>query len=61
MNSITFNDVPFVGDAMATWNGQVIWTNHISGDCPPDLCSMIVKSMYVIDDIMVFDLKMKGE
>ena len=57
-----FGDVPFVGDAIATYDGKVIWTNHESGDCPPDLCVMFyVKSMYIVDNQFVFELTKEGE
>ena len=57
-----FGDVPFIGDAIATYEGKVIWTNHESGDCPPDLCIMYyVDNMYIIDGQFVFELTKEGE
>ena len=59
---IKFGDVPFIGDAIATLNGEVIWTNHESGDCPPDLCVMYyVESMYIVNNQFVFELTREGE
>ena len=58
---VRFNDIPFVGDAIATHNGKVIWTNHESGDCPPDVCMMIVSNVYIVDGQFIFELKYEGE
>jgi len=52
-----FADIPFSGDAIAIHNGSVIWTNRESGDCPPDIAMMIVANTYVVDNLIVFDLK----
>ena len=53
---IRFSDIPFTGDAIAIHNGKVIWTNLISGDCPPDIAFMSVQNLYVIDNLLVFEL-----
>lgn len=53
---VHFIDIPFTGDAIALHNGKVIWTNHESGDCPPDICMMTVSNMYTIDSQLVFEL-----
>jgi len=52
---IRFHDVPFTGDAV------VIWHNFHSGDCPPDIEMLYVKSMYVEDGVVVFELTDKDE
>lgn len=53
---ITFADFPFSGDAVATHNGKVIWTNHDSGDCPPDIAFMYVENSYIVDGELVVEL-----
>lgn len=58
---IKFGDVPFVGDAIATLNGKVIWTNHESGDCPPDIHILYVQNLYIADGQFVFELTKEGE
>lgn len=57
---IRFADIPFSGEAIATLDGKVIWTNYESGDCPPDIAYMFVEDSYVVDNILVFELS-KGE
>lgn len=54
---VLFADIPFVGEAIATINGKEIWSNHISGDCPPDICLMEVDCVYIEDGRFVFELK----
>ena len=54
--SVMLNDIPFAGNAIAIHNGKVIWTNHESGDCPPDVATLHVRSMYVVDNVIVFEL-----
>ncbi len=54
---VRFIDIPFEGDAIALHNGKVIWTNHDSGDCPPDIALMYVENMYVADGHFVFELE----
>ena len=54
---IRFADVPFSGDAIATKDGRIIWTNRESGDCPPDIAIMIVTNIYTVDGTFVFELK----
>ena len=61
MSSIYFNDVPFVGDAVATLDGKVIWTNHYSGDCPPDIALLFVKNVYIVDGEFIFELTKEEE
>lgn len=53
---VIFNDVQFTGDAIATSGGKVIWTNLVSGDCPPDIAVMKVVNLYVVDNVLVFEL-----
>lgn len=57
---VRFVDIPFEGDAIALHNGKVIWTNHNSGDCPPDISMMTVASVCIIDGQFVFELE-KGD
>ena len=59
--SIRFNDIPFEGEAIATVDGKVIWTNHYSGDCPPDIAMMFVKNIYTADGQFIFELTEEGE
>lgn len=59
--SIRFADIPFEGEAIATLDGKVIWTNFYSGDCPPDVAMMFVKNIYMVDGQFVFELSEKGE
>ena len=59
--NIRLIDIPFEGDAIATLDGKVIWTNHESGDCPPDICMMFVRNMYITDGQFVFELAQEGE
>lgn len=58
---VRFIDVPFMGEAIATHDGKVIWHNFHSGDCPPDISNLYVKYMYVEDKVLVFELTEKGE
>lgn len=52
-----FIDIPFDGEAIALHDGKVIWTNHYSGDCPPDICMMNVASVYIVDGQFIFELE----
>ena len=61
MDNVHLINLPIEGDAIATHNGRVIWTNHESGDCPPDIIMMIVKNIYIIDGEFVIELKYEGE
>lgn len=56
-----FIDIPFEGEAIATHDGKVIWSNTFSGDCPPDICMMLVKNMYIVDGSFIFELIREGE
>lgn len=51
-----FCDIPFAGEAIALLHGKVIWTNYISGDCPPDVAMMTVTNVYITDGIFIFEL-----
>lgn len=51
-----FADIPFSGEAIAIHDGKVIWTNHESGDCPPDIATLHVSNLYTIDNVLVFEL-----
>ena len=55
--SIRFADIPFEGEAIATLDGKVIWTNFYSGDCPPDIAMMTVASVYIVDGQFIFELE----
>lgn len=57
---IRFADIPFQGEAIATLDGKVIWTNFYSGDCPPDVAMMFVKNIYTTDGQFVFELSREG-
>lgn len=52
-----FIDIPFAGEAIALHDGKVIWTNHYSGDCPPDIGMMTVASVYIVDGQFIFELE----
>lgn len=53
---VRFIDIPFAGEAIALHDGKVIWTNHDSGDCPPDIGMMTVTNVYITDGIFIFEL-----
>lgn len=54
---VRFIDIPFAGEAIALHDGKVIWTNHDSGDCPPDIAMMTVASVYIVDGQFIFELE----
>lgn len=54
---VRFIDIPFAGDAVAMHDGKVLWTNHHSSDCPPDVAMMTVASVYIVDDEFIFELE----
>ena len=51
-----FIDIEFEGDAIALYNGKVIWSNLEDGDCPPDVAMMYVTNMYTVGGMLVFKL-----
>lgn len=53
---IMLNDLPFAGSIIAMRNGKVIWTNHESGDCPPDIACMEVKNSYIVNGELIVEL-----
>ena len=54
---IRFADIPFSGDAIATHNGKIVWSNMRSGDCPPDIAMMVIVNMYTSCGAIIFELK----
>ena len=60
-NKLTLNDFPINGSAIATIDGRVVWSNHESGDCPPDIAMMHVKNTYKINGELVIELTNEEE
>ena len=53
---ITLNDIPFSGNIIALHGGKVVWTNHESGDCPPDIALAQVTNSYIVNKELVVEL-----
>ena len=53
---ISFNDIPIMGNIIATMDGRVVWTNHESGDVDPLFSLSTVKNIYVVDNEFVVEL-----
>ena len=54
--NITLNDIPFSGNIIALHGGKVVWTNHESGDCPPDIALAQVINSYIVNKELVVEL-----